>query len=176
MQAGDALASETWALQWGERSCRARVITQREKDQFSSWIAQRVIREFLSGQDGGSPALERAVALVSDRIAAGHYGFHGEVAQRALQNPDGIFTLSRLVFEVAPPGQPYRPITEDEMVRLMSEKGPEVKLLMQQVFARSFPQVVRSPSSGEGADPNPRGLGAGSPSGPATPTNSSAPA
>jgi hypothetical protein len=175
MDVGDGLGQPTWPIEHEGRHYRARVIDQQVKDAFASWLARRVIHEFLAACGDGQ--YDQAVALVADRIAEGRYGFHGEIAQRALQQPDGVLALTRLVFDVSPPGHPWRAVTEAELTALMSAKGPEVKAVMQQVFARSFPRAVKAPQNGEGEsqDPNPAGAGEKTPSAPPTPSSSSTP-
>jgi hypothetical protein len=154
MNVGDALGGNGsgWSIEHGGKTYRARVISQKVKAAFETWLSQRVLRQFLSAQDAGSKDYEQAVGVVADRIALGRYGFHGPVAQQAMQSPEGVFALTRLVFEC----------TEEELVALLAERGTEVNTIMKLVFARSFPQVRSSPATTpeESPDPNPEGPGA----------------
>jgi hypothetical protein len=153
MNVADALGAHGpgWTIQHNGKIYRAQPITQKVKANFERWLSQRVLSEFLAAQEVVGGRYLDAVGVVADRIALGHYGFHGPVAMKAMQTPEGVFALSKIVFSCS----------EEEMIALFSEKGAEVKTIMKLVFAASFPKQpgpVESsgPSEGEqeGEDPN----------------------
>jgi len=191
MTVGDALGNSGagWTIEHDGKVFRARLVTQKVKDAFATWMSQRVIRQFLAAQQADGGAYQEAVGIVADRIALGAYDFHGPVAQRAVQTAEGVFRLACLVFDVEEEDgegrrKPRRPVTDLEMTGLLTERGADVNTVMRLVFARSFPRATTLPESngessgseqGEGDDPNPQGP-AGASSGRPTPGASSTPA
>lgn len=130
----------------GDRVYTARPVTQKVKAGFERWLERRVIRGFLTAQDEDDPGLfRRAVEVVADRIAAGTYAFHGDLAQQVLQTTDGSLALASLIFDCS----------EEEMLRLMTEKGAEVGAILSLVLRESFPGARVEPV--ETADPNSQG-------------------
>lgn len=165
MNVGDALGNKGagWTVEAEGKTFRFRVISQKVKDAFSTWMSQRVLRQFLAAQDAEGGVYDQAVAIVADRIAMGHYGFHGPIAQKVVQTAEGVFHLTRLVCDVEENDRPRRPITEEELVSLLAERGLEVNAVMKLVFARSFPKVATPPAEKNGEaelDPNPPAAGA----------------
>jgi hypothetical protein len=149
MNVADALG-EPWTIQHNGKVYRAGLIKQKVKGAFERWLCQRVMGPFLAAQESAGGVAEQAVGVVADRIALGHYGFHSPLAARVMQTPEGVFALTRLVFNCS----------EEEMIALLAEKGTEVKTIMELVFAASFPKPPapaqgEGPSEGEGKDQDP---------------------
>ena len=132
----------------GDKVFEARPVTQKVKAAFERWLEKRVIRGFLSAQDGDDPGMfQRAVEVVADRIALGKYAFHGELSQQVLLTTDGSLALAALIFDCS----------ETEIIELMLSKGAEVGAILALVLRESFPgakvAAIAPESSGEDADP-----------------------
>lgn len=135
MNVGDALGASgaPWVVEHNGKRYKATVIGQAKKSAFEKWLCQRVIRGFMAANDAEDGAYDEAVALVADRIAEGHYGFHGRVSGRALRTSEGSLAITAIVFD----------ITQEQAIELLSEKRQEVEAIMKLVYQASFPESLR---------------------------------
>lgn len=117
-------------LEFNGKVYRPKFIVQAIKAKFESWLKAKVQDEILS-----LPPAERELKLEllrehADNVASGKYGFHTDLAKKAMESPAGGIALLSLVFDCS----------EEEVMELMLAKGDEAKALLEQVKAQSFPK------------------------------------
>lgn len=109
------------------KTYRPKFIIQAIKAQFESWLADTAKKTILS-----LPPAER-LELLREHVTAiqtGAYGFHTDLAKKAMESPAGGIALLSFVFDCS----------EEEVMELMLAKGDEAKALLEQVKAQSFPK------------------------------------
>lgn len=106
-------------------------LTQAVKASFESWIVGRAL-ETLSRLRPILPPDEYAEEKTTlfDSIAAGRFGFHGDVCRAAMKTTDGNLAVVGFLFGCG----------ADEMVTLVMERGEEIKALVEVIVQESSPK------------------------------------
>ncbi|MCA1684658.1 MAG: hypothetical protein LC745_01480 [Planctomycetia bacterium] len=138
-----ALAGAPLRFDHGGKTYEASYLTQGVKASFEQWIVSRalgMLSQLRAAMAAEEYAEEKAKLL--DQVAAGKFGFHGRVSRAAMKTPDGNLAISRLLFGC----------TEDEMVRLVSERGDDVAAVLELVVQESTPRGAQKKKPGAEGD------------------------
>lgn len=140
-QAGNHAPPRT--LEHNDRIYEARLFEKRHRAIIERWMrtnAQQSLLELKPFADAAE--WKRQWDELTDRIAGGAYSFFGRACRQAMRGEAGGILMAQLVFGVG----------EDEMLTLFAERGDEVRAILHEVYAESFPDWSQAD-----ADPNAEG-------------------